>query len=98
MVAPNVDARPPANPDLPPGLAVPDFTDDSPSWLARLGLDSLEAPLIDLFRPVAWIGAQALLVAQPTLALFGAGAAVARLADRWAALDAAAPDSGKETP
>jgi hypothetical protein len=70
--------------------------------LARLGLESLEAPLIDLFRPVAWIGAQALLVAQPTLALFGAGAAVARLADRWAALDATAPNAGldsrKETP
>jgi hypothetical protein len=36
--------------------------------------------LIEAARPVSWLGAQMLWVAQPTLALFGAGETLARLA------------------
>ena len=48
--------------------------------LARLGLGSSARLLLDAARPVSWLGAQLLWVAQPTLALFGAGPGVARLA------------------
>ncbi|MDQ2808100.1 MAG: hypothetical protein M3Z04_14485 [Chloroflexota bacterium] len=64
--------------------------DDLGYWLNRAGLSSLAAPLGEMVRPFAWLGAQALLVLQPTLSLFGTGPAVARLADRWAAWDAPA--------
>ncbi len=57
-------------------------------WLDRAGLGSLAGPLEEMLRPFAWLGAQALLVLQPTLSLFGAGSAVAQLADRWATGDA----------
>jgi len=59
-------------------------------WLDRAGLGSLAAPLGEMLRPFAWLGTQALLVLQPTLSLFGAGTAVAQLADRWTAGDAPA--------
>ena len=48
--------------------------------LARLGLGSSARLLLDAARPVSWLGAQLLWVAQPTLALFGAGGSVERLA------------------
>ena len=48
--------------------------------LARLGLGSSARLLLDMARPVSWLGAQLLWVAQPTFALFGAGVGVARLA------------------
>jgi hypothetical protein len=47
--------------------------------LDRFGLGSLAGPLGDLIRPVAWLGAQALLVLQPTVSLFGGGASLSRL-------------------
>jgi hypothetical protein len=48
--------------------------------LTRLGLNSSARLLVETARPMSWLGAQLLWVAQPTLALFGAGARVARLA------------------
>ena len=78
----------------PTGLAHP---------LVRLGLGSSARLLLDAARPVSWLGAQLLWVAQPTLALLGAGAGVARLArtledDQALAALAAALDSRPSEP
>src|SRR4051794_23168414 len=74
-----------------------------PDMLARLGLGSSAHLLLDVLRPVSWLGAQLLWVAQPTLALFNAGEPVARLArtlENDHALDALAaaldPPPGEE--
>ena len=88
----------PRTPELAAPVCVPSLPErgDLGYWLERAGLNSLAAPLGDMVRPFAWLGAQALLVLQPTLSLFGAGPAVAQLADRWAAEDAPAPVTEEE--
>ncbi len=61
-----------------------------PAWappLQRLGLGALTSPLEEMVRPVAWLGAQAVLILQPALSLFGAGPAVSRLVEALEALD-----------
>ena len=69
---------------LPPPLdpSTPGAPSIEAAWQAgldRWGLGSVAAPLGELIRPVAWIGAQALLVLQPTLSLFGAGPSLTRM-------------------
>src|SRR5438552_5434812 len=48
--------------------------------VARLGLGSSARLILESLRPVSWLGAQALWVAQPTLALLGWSAGAGRLA------------------
>ena len=48
--------------------------------LSRLGLTSSARLVLDTLRPVGWLGGQALWLAQPLAALFGAGGRVGRLA------------------
>ncbi|HUS17629.1 MAG TPA: hypothetical protein VM536_21750 [Chloroflexia bacterium] len=71
--APHPAAKTPLDPD--PGVPLAAGADP----LARLGLESTVPLLSDLVRPFAWLGAQALLVLQPSFALFGAGNTAARL-------------------
>lgn len=86
MPEPSADPR---DPELGTSIYVPALPErgDLGYWLDRAGLSSLAAPLGEMVRPFAWLGAQALLVLQPTLSLFGAGPAVTQLADRWAGDD-----------
>jgi hypothetical protein len=73
--------------DRPPAAGV--APDDAP-WqpaLDRLGLGSSAGLVTDLVRPVAWLGAQLLLILQPTLTLFGAGPRIDRLAHYLEDLD-----------
>src|SRR5579859_1058085 len=57
---------------------------------AHWELESVAIFCGDLLRPVAWLGTQVLLVAQPTLALLGAAAHGDRLAHYLDALDSPA--------
>ena len=57
-----------------------DFPAPAAARLDRLGLRGVANFLLDVGRPFGWLGAQVVLVAQPTLSLFGAGQAGAKLA------------------
>src|SRR4051794_28644139 len=79
------DENAPTAPSSPLDPTTPGVPSAEAAWQAsfdRWGLSSLAAPLGELIRPVAWIGAQALLVLQPTLSLFGAGPSLTRLVQR----------------
>ena len=86
-----------APPALPPDSSAPGTPSRDAAWPAGLdqfGLGSLAAPLAAMVRPVAWLGAQALLVLQPTLSLFGAGPALTRLIQQletWDSSEESAP-------
>ena len=70
-------------PVSPPAAAAMPATVEG-AWLAgvvaRLGLESCARLLLDLARPFGAVGAGALWLAQPTLALVGLGGAADRLA------------------
>jgi hypothetical protein len=83
MVSRRAGARTPAA-SAPPDPAA------ARGWQAAitgLGLNSSAPLLRDLVRPLGWLGAQALIVLQPTLALLGAGASATRLIAYLEALD-----------
>jgi hypothetical protein len=73
--------------DRPPAVAVPAEAAPWQPALDRLGLGSSAGLVTDLVRPVAWLGAQLLLILQPTLTLFGAGPSIDRLAHYLEDLD-----------
>lgn len=73
--------------DRPPAVAVPAEAAPWQPALDRLGLGSSATLVTDLVRPVSWLGAQLLLILQPTLTLFGAGPRVDHLTDYLETLD-----------
>ena len=73
--------------DRPPAVAVPAEAAPWQPALDRLGLGSSATLVTDLVRPVSWLGAQLLLILQPTLTLLGAGPRVDHLTDYLETLD-----------
>lgn len=80
------------------------WTGQVAATLERLGLASSARLFLLSVRPLGWLGGQALWMAQPVLALFGAGAPIAHLARtleneaRCAALIAALAPTPAEEP
>lgn len=62
------------------GAAGDNFPAPIAATLDRLELRGVADFLLDVCRPFGWLGAQLVLVAQPTLSLFGADRHSARLA------------------
>jgi hypothetical protein len=89
---------------LPPADADAAWTGQVAAGLDRLGLASSARLLLQSVRPLGWLGGQALWLAQPVLALFGAGTQTAHLARtleneaRFAALIAALAPTPAEEP
>nr|ALS89704.1 MetaGeneMark_Unknown Function [uncultured bacterium] len=73
---------------LPPAVrAGADFPAPLAAQLDRLKLRGVAEFLLDIGRPFGWLGAQLVLVAQPTLSIFGADKSSREIADWLEQLD-----------
>jgi hypothetical protein len=97
-MAPGTNSAPHPAAETPSDLRPAAPTAAGPDLVVRLGLESTMPLLADLVRPFAWLGAQALLILQPTLVLFGAGDTGARLTRLLEQPDGARPSAPEEKP